>query len=208
MIARSAAMVASRRWPAFRSLMIVWRVEYLSDFGKSASENQGRVPHRGRHPRPVEAVVSRPGFGVRLFSKAMEGPMAGTDLTRRTLLAGMATAPFAGSATAQSAWPDRPCGGERADNLTLRIRQTHDLLAAKKDEKIQIVCQHSISRARLDQPECGREGDQQGRQGVDQELDTARGRNERKICFVDMHFHSPTRLNPRVASGREIRCRA
>ncbi|HEX4556783.1 MAG TPA: tripartite tricarboxylate transporter substrate binding protein [Xanthobacteraceae bacterium] len=34
--------------------------------------------------------------------------MAGTDLTRRTLLAGMAAAPFAGSATAQSAWPDRP----------------------------------------------------------------------------------------------------
>jgi tripartite-type tricarboxylate transporter receptor subunit TctC len=34
--------------------------------------------------------------------------MAGTDLTRRTLLAGMAAAPFAGSAAAQSAWPDRP----------------------------------------------------------------------------------------------------
>jgi tripartite-type tricarboxylate transporter receptor subunit TctC len=38
----------------------------------------------------------------------MEGPMAGTDLTRRTLLAGMAAAPFAGGAAAQSAWPDRP----------------------------------------------------------------------------------------------------
>ena len=34
--------------------------------------------------------------------------MAGTDLTRRTLLAGMAAAPFAGGAAAQSAWPDRP----------------------------------------------------------------------------------------------------
>jgi tripartite-type tricarboxylate transporter receptor subunit TctC len=38
----------------------------------------------------------------------MEGPMAGTDITRRTLVAGMATAPFAGNAAAQSAWPDRP----------------------------------------------------------------------------------------------------
>jgi tripartite-type tricarboxylate transporter receptor subunit TctC len=38
----------------------------------------------------------------------MEGPMAGTDVTRRTLLAGMAAAPFAGGAAAQSAWPDRP----------------------------------------------------------------------------------------------------
>lgn len=34
--------------------------------------------------------------------------MAGTDVTRRTLLAGMAAAPFAGGAAAQSAWPDRP----------------------------------------------------------------------------------------------------
>jgi tripartite-type tricarboxylate transporter receptor subunit TctC len=38
----------------------------------------------------------------------MEGPMAGTDITRRTLVAGMAAAPFAGNAAAQSAWPDRP----------------------------------------------------------------------------------------------------
>src|SRR5450830_227330 len=34
--------------------------------------------------------------------------MSGTDLTRRTLLAGMAAAPFAGSARAQTAWPSRP----------------------------------------------------------------------------------------------------
>ena len=34
--------------------------------------------------------------------------MAGIDITRRTLLAGMAAAPFAGGAAAQSAWPDRP----------------------------------------------------------------------------------------------------
>jgi len=34
--------------------------------------------------------------------------MAGTDITRRTLVAGMAAAPFAGNAAAQSAWPDRP----------------------------------------------------------------------------------------------------
>jgi tripartite-type tricarboxylate transporter receptor subunit TctC len=34
--------------------------------------------------------------------------MAGTVLSRRALLAGMAAAPFAGSATAQSAWPERP----------------------------------------------------------------------------------------------------
>jgi tripartite-type tricarboxylate transporter receptor subunit TctC len=38
----------------------------------------------------------------------MEGPMAGTDITRRTLVAGMAAAPFARNAAAQSAWPDRP----------------------------------------------------------------------------------------------------
>ena len=34
--------------------------------------------------------------------------MAGIDITRRTLLGGMAAAPFAGGAAAQSAWPDRP----------------------------------------------------------------------------------------------------
>ncbi len=34
--------------------------------------------------------------------------MAGTDLTRRVLLAAMASVPFAGAAKAQSAWPDRP----------------------------------------------------------------------------------------------------
>src|SRR5258707_7320373 len=34
--------------------------------------------------------------------------MTGTDLTRRTLLAGLAAAPFVGPADAQSAWPERP----------------------------------------------------------------------------------------------------
>jgi tripartite-type tricarboxylate transporter receptor subunit TctC len=34
--------------------------------------------------------------------------MPGIDLTRRTMLAAMAAAPFAGSADAQSAWPGRP----------------------------------------------------------------------------------------------------
>jgi tripartite-type tricarboxylate transporter receptor subunit TctC len=34
--------------------------------------------------------------------------MAGTDLTRRGLLAAVASAPFAGAARAQGAWPDRP----------------------------------------------------------------------------------------------------
>jgi hypothetical protein len=56
MIARSAAMVASRRWPAFRGLMIVWRVEYLSDFGKSASENQASSSTLQGIRRPTEAL--------------------------------------------------------------------------------------------------------------------------------------------------------
>ena len=34
--------------------------------------------------------------------------MTGTELTRRTLLAGLAAAPFAGSASAQAEWPTRP----------------------------------------------------------------------------------------------------
>ena len=34
--------------------------------------------------------------------------MAGSELTRRVLLAAMAGAPFAGRAGAQAAWPDRP----------------------------------------------------------------------------------------------------
>jgi tripartite-type tricarboxylate transporter receptor subunit TctC len=34
--------------------------------------------------------------------------MAGTDLTRRTLLAGMAAAPLAGAARAETDWPNRP----------------------------------------------------------------------------------------------------
>lgn len=34
--------------------------------------------------------------------------MAGIDLTRRMMLAAMASAPFAGATQAQSAWPDRP----------------------------------------------------------------------------------------------------
>ena len=34
--------------------------------------------------------------------------MSGTKLTRRTLLAGMAAAPFTGAARAQAAWPTRP----------------------------------------------------------------------------------------------------
>src|ERR1700680_1724640 len=34
--------------------------------------------------------------------------MAGTDLTRRMLLAGLAVAPLAGRANAQAAWPNRP----------------------------------------------------------------------------------------------------
>lgn len=34
--------------------------------------------------------------------------MSGSNLTRRTLLAGMAAAPFAGSARAQAVWPNRP----------------------------------------------------------------------------------------------------
>jgi len=34
--------------------------------------------------------------------------MAGTDLTRRMLLAGVAAAPLAGRANAQAAWPNRP----------------------------------------------------------------------------------------------------
>jgi tripartite-type tricarboxylate transporter receptor subunit TctC len=38
----------------------------------------------------------------------MEETMAGTVLTRRTLLAGMAAAPFSGLARAQANWPNRP----------------------------------------------------------------------------------------------------
>jgi tripartite-type tricarboxylate transporter receptor subunit TctC len=34
--------------------------------------------------------------------------MPGTDFTRRTLLTGLAAAPFARSAAAQTAWPTKP----------------------------------------------------------------------------------------------------
>jgi tripartite-type tricarboxylate transporter receptor subunit TctC len=43
-----------------------------------------------------------------IVRQAGEDAMAGSDLTRRLLLAGMAAAPFAGAAGAQPAWPDRP----------------------------------------------------------------------------------------------------
>src|SRR5580693_913995 len=38
----------------------------------------------------------------------MERAMAGTDLTRRMLLAAIAAAPFVCRANAQTAWPNRP----------------------------------------------------------------------------------------------------
>jgi len=45
---------------------------------------------------------------ARLASIAREEAMSGTDLTRRTVLAGMAAVPFVGPGLAQIAWPNRP----------------------------------------------------------------------------------------------------
>ena len=43
--------------------------------------------------------------------------MAGTDLTRRGLLAVVASAPFGGAARAQGAWPDRPVRCKRIASI-------------------------------------------------------------------------------------------
>jgi hypothetical protein len=68
MIARSAATVASRRWPAFRGLMIVWRI--FIRFRKIRQRKPGTEFRITGHPTPGRGVVYRLRFGVRVISKS------------------------------------------------------------------------------------------------------------------------------------------